>query len=147
MVKAAKDACEKSEGTIVVHGTDTDLMMLLLFHCYEYKNLFNNEMNISNVWSHITENERKVFLVAYCFTGVDTVSSIYGKGKATILQLFSSNTEIRESIVPAFLDPDTSIARIDELGVSLMRIVYGKTASETLTKMRTDTYKKQCLVG
>ena len=69
------------------------------------------------------------------------MSSIYGKRKATILQLFSSNTEIRDSIVPAFSDPDTSITRIDKLGVCLMRIVYGKTASETLTKMRIDAYK------
>ena len=147
VVKSAREECEKSAGPVAVHGTDTDLLMLMLFHCHSYKNIFYNKINVSDVWELMSDAERKVFLVAYCFTGVDTVSSIFGKGKASLLELFSSNGEIRDVIVPAFLDPNSSMDKIDELGVRLMRIIYGKTADVTLTKMRVDAYNKQCVSG
>ena len=42
----------------------------------------------------------------------------------SILRLYCSNNEISDMIVHAFLDPNTSIDCIDDLGVRLMRIVH-----------------------
>ena len=75
------------------------------------------------------------------------VSSLFGKGKGSILRLICFNDEISDMITHASLDPNTSIDCIDELGVRLMCIVYGKTADVSLTNMRYDAYNKQCMSG
>ena len=146
-VKSAKEESEKTNQPVVVHGTDTDILMLLLFHGHMNTNLFYNNININCLWGLMSVGERQTFLVAYCFSGVDTVSSLFGKGKSTILKLFSTNPEVRDIIVPAFLNPSSRLERIDDLGIRLMRIVYGKSPDKPLSKLRYEAYNKQCLMG
>ena len=48
-VKSVKEESEKTNQPVVVHGTDTDILMLLLFHGHMNTNLFSNNINMSNV--------------------------------------------------------------------------------------------------
>ena len=150
VVKKAREQCENSDDPVVVHGTDTDLLILLLHHCHTYQNLWFGTINIKELWDKISADERSVLLVAYCFSGVDTVSSFFGKGPASILKLFSTNREIRDIIAPSFLDPSASgpsLEMIDMMGIRLVRLIYGKSADMSLSKLRFDSYNKQCLAG
>ena len=61
------------------------------------------------------------------------MSSLFGKGKGSILRLFCSNNEISDMIAHAFLDPNASIDCIDE-----WECVYAHCVSH-------DAYNKQCM--
>ena len=65
------------------------------------------------------------------FFGFCVVEEIYIL--LSIVRLFCSNNEISDMIAHAFLDPNTSIDCIDELGVRLMRIVYRTTPTTSST--------------
>ena len=147
VVKSALEECQLTDERVIVHGTDTDILILLLYHGHDYPNLYYGKINIRDLWTMLSEEERRVLLVAYCFSGVDTVSSIFGKGKAFIFNLFSRNDEIRDTIVPAFLDPTTSLQIIKNLGVKLIRMIYTQSPDTPLSSVRHKTYIKQCFSG
>ena len=67
--------CDKTSNAVVVHGNDTDLLMLFLFHGHMHKNLFFDDVQICKLWGALSEDEKDTFLVAYVLTGCDTVSS------------------------------------------------------------------------
>ena len=94
LVRLTLSECDKTSDAVVVHGNDTDLLMLFLFHGHMNKNLFFDDVQICKHWGALSEGEKDTFLVAYALTSFDTVSSLFGKGKAAFLRLFSSDPEI-----------------------------------------------------
>ena len=74
------------------------------------------------------------------------MSSLFGKGKAAVLRLFSSDPEIRTACKP-FLDPTTPISQIDLVGIEKMRKIYGGGGNVSLSALRYRVYLKQCAKG
>ena len=58
VVKAAIKDCERITQPVRVHGTDTDLLILLLFHGNSYNSLFYGSIKIKELWDEISDNER-----------------------------------------------------------------------------------------
>ena len=84
LVRLTLSECDKTSDAVVVHGNDTDLLMLFLFHGHMHKNLFFDDVEICKHWGALSEGEKDTFLVAYALTSFETVSSLFGKGKAAV---------------------------------------------------------------
>ena len=92
--------------------------------------------------------EKWHFLSTYAYSGCDTVSHIFGRGKVAIMKMFTDpkNSEILAPILEVFTNPDTPLEEIDREGVRLMQLIYGDI-SKSRGELRYIAYRKQIAKG
>lgn len=132
-------------------GDDTDLLILLTVLAPRGNKIRmvspgkNNEQDkcyqISTIQHHIGDM-KDILLVVYAFTGIDTVSSIYRKGKITPFKKVQANKTLREKLL-VFNDSNASPNDIAEAGELFFVILYGSDDQISLDKLRYQLYVKQ----
>lgn len=137
-----------STRTVTVFGNDTDIMFMLMYHCHDFDQLWFKGIQVAKVWSSMSEDEHKYFLLAYMFSGCDTVSSIFGRGKVTILKCMMSkkNQNHMRPIVNTFMNHQSVLQDIDSAETKLMSLVYGDPTA-SLGDLRYSAYKRQVIQG
>ena len=73
--------------TVNVICDDTDVMILLLHHKIKaYLTSSGKVHDINDIISKMSMNQLEFLLLAHSFSGCDTVSAIFGKGKITFFE-------------------------------------------------------------
>ena len=117
----------RQENSVTVFGNDTDIFLLLVFHCHQFRRLYFDGVSIHQVWEALSVAERDWFLLAYTYTGCDTVSHLFRKGKVKVLKQVTAdkNPANLRSIMDAFRDPNSPLEVIDREGLRFMQYIYG----------------------
>ena len=148
VVQTAVTQTNGGNKSVQVLANDSDILFLLVYHGHQFQNLKFGDVLIHQVWDVMTEAQRQWFLLAYAYSGCDTVNHIFGKGKGAIMKMFTDpkNGEVLAPILEAFMNPDTPLEVIDREGVRLMQLIYGDI-SKSLGELRYIAYRKQIANG
>ena len=129
-----------ADANAVVVADDTDIAMMLLHHWNEemFEIYFLQERgkkcwNIKQIQPKITSIKEHLLFV-HAWSGCDTTSAIYGKGKPSFLKMVKKSEDL-QSVSEKMSDYWATHEEISESAVSAFKIIYGGN-SETLTKMR-----------
>lgn len=147
IIRTAIDLAEKNpEKKIVVIGTDVDLAALLIALTPEKLNITmwkpraSTKQSDSIYETHRNQHLKNIILFAHAFTGCDTTSAIYGKGKKRLLDIINKNAQLMQ-YVEVFYNPDASLEDIKVAGEQIMLALYGQLDSNlTLSQCRVSRF-------
>lgn len=122
--RTALNVAEQSQKKVIVIGTDVDLATLIIDLTPNDKHIAMWKPNILSKPDVIYEaakiNKLKnMLLFAHAFTGCDTVSSIFNKGKQSLLNLIKKESTVRQE-VHKFYEPQSTVDDIKEAGERIM---------------------------
>ena len=134
----------RQENSVSVFGNDTDIFLLLVFHCHQFRRLYFDGVSIHQVWEALSVAERDCFLLVYTYTGCDTVSHLFRKGKVNVLKQVTAdkNPANLRSILDAFRDPNSPLEVIDREGLRFMQYIFG-AMDLPLDDLQYNAYRKQ----
>ena len=117
----------RQKNSVTVFGNDTDIFLLLVFHCHQFRRLYFYGVSIHQLWEALGVVERDWFLLVYTYTGCDTVSHLFRKGKVKVLKQVTADKNLVNliSILDAFRDPNSPLEVIDREGLRFMQWIYG----------------------
>ena len=137
---AIRLASPKTDNPVIIVADDTDIAIMLLYHWNVLMSdiIFNSKKSqtawgIKNACFNLENKEHLLFVHAW--SGCDTVSAIFGKGKVSFLKLLDQSDELKDlstSISDVWADEDD----IGPLAEGVFRIVYSGKKHETLTTIR-----------
>ena len=154
IVRTAIDIHEKNKKQDVVVGQDVDLLVLLIALTPDamdirmlkkgnsiVKDKFYSTKDLQN--SDLVTDCKKSILFIHAFSGCDTTSAFYGKGKLQALQLIKSNTDLQD-IPDVFNNPYSKYDDIERAGERFIKALYSNTKNEesNLNAMRYICFNK-----
>ena len=90
-----------SSSSVVVVANDTDIAVVLMYHWKDsmadvifYLERLQQGWSMKSVTPTVAEIKKHLFIHAW--TGCDTVSAPFGKGKTSFLQLFTKSKELKD---------------------------------------------------
>ena len=136
--KAINQAAASSNSVVVV-ASDTDIAVMLMYHWKDSMAdvIFHLE-RFQQGWSmkSVTPTEIKEHLLFIrTWTGCDTVSAPFGKGKTSFLQLFAKSEELKD-ISTCMTDVWATVDDVGNQSIDAFRILYHGKKGDTLTKLR-----------
>ena len=101
--EAIRCASDKTTGaaTLVV-ADDTDVAVMLLYHCQEWmSDIFFLQERSRRAWSMMrsqtdVEDLKEHLLFLHSWSGCDTTSSIFGKGKGSLVNIMRKSPPLQE---------------------------------------------------
>lgn len=142
---AVEIACSSPTMQAVVVGEDIDLLVLMAaltpLHC-ELFFLKPGKQNIeTRIYStkHLQVNLRDHILFLHAFSGCDSTSALFNKGKVHIFKLVNRHKNF-EDVIAVFNDPHSSHDAVHKAGCKFFMAVYG--APEKCTSL--NEYRYQC---
>ena len=141
MEKAAQE-----NSTVVVASDDTDVLVMLLYHCHPGSKLYFttklkiNKNSSETMWWNIDDLKKKLpipsnlILFAHAGGGCDTTSATYGKGKKKILKYLQ--TEEGKKSAAIFAKDHQSQADVGIAGQKVMLSLYGGDPNSTPSQIR-----------
>lgn len=120
---------------VAVIGQDVDLLVLLIALTPEDKEIHFIKQGAGKVatavfsikdYSHLKDT----ILFSHAFTGCDTTSALYGKGKKAFLNTLKKRSGLADSVA-IFSDPHASRDEIMQAGQSLMLALYAASPKES----------------
>lgn len=144
IVQTAIDIAQNSEKKVVLVGTDVDLAVLMIGLTPEDVKLSMLKPRIlKQPDTIISPTDNKVFknfiLFAHAFSGCDTVSSIFMKGKKSLLKLLQTDLSTVQELVQAFYNPNSSQEEIKTAGEAIMLKLFG-SKKQTLKESRVEKF-------
>ena len=149
IVLTAIEEDEKGIEAYVI-GEDTDLLVLLTVHApseNKLKMVVPKKGNQQEKIYRISDIQRgigdmkDVVLAIYAFTGCDTVSAIYKKGKITPYRKLQANDALREKLL-VFSDPKADPIAVANAGKHFLLAIFGAKNTENLDSFRYQCYLK-----
>ena len=149
IVLTAIEEDEKGIEAYVI-GEDTDLLVLLTVHApseNKLKMVVPKKGNQQEKIYRISDIQRgigdmkDVLLAIYAFTGCDTVSAIYKKGKITPYRKLQANDALREKLL-VFSDPKADPIAVANAGKHFLLAIFGAKNTENLDSFRYQCYLK-----
>ncbi|GBP85752.1 hypothetical protein EVAR_97248_1 [Eumeta japonica] len=153
IIQTAIELAEKNpDKKVVVIGTDVDLAALLIALTPENLNITMWKPRASTkqpdmIYETLNNQSLKnIILFAHAFTGCDTTSAIFGKGKKKLLDTVTKNSQLMQ-YVEVFYNPNASLTDIEVAGEQMMLSLYGLigtdlTASQCRVSQVLNTIKK-----
>lgn len=140
IVKTAIEICEDDKSVVVV-GNDVDLLVLLTALTPANKRILFQKTVRKNVFyaptSHI---EMKDFILfAHAFSGCDTTSSFFNKGKKIFFSLTKKLKTIQERAL-IFNRQDSTHSEVIEAAKSVVCAMYSSKHGTTTTNLRYDCF-------
>ena len=125
---------------IVVVADDTGIAVMLLYHWNEsIQDIYFHQEKGKKTWSikkaFIPIGMREHLLFVHAWSGCDTTSSTYGKGKSPFVNLLKKSDELQSASETMQRHCSTQ----QEVGIAAIkpfRVVYGGKGDDSLTKMR-----------
>ena len=135
----------------VVVADDTDVLIMLVHHYSdEMEELFIFSetswkskakvdcVSIKSIKEELGPELPKLILFVHAWTGCDTVSSIFGLGKVSILNR-CKQSEVA-MLAAEFYKESALPSMIEEVGIRLFAILYGAKPEQSLNEMRYSKY-------
>lgn len=153
IVRTALDIASAKQ-RVAVAADDTDILAMLVHHAdscmadiYLVSQVRNRKSGnlrtilIQSVKKCLGPAACKQILVLHSLGGCDTTSSIYGMGKGTVFRKLSSVSS-SDALCAVLQDEKSSVEDVHRAGLVLIRLLYCKTAEESLDKLRYTAYCK-----
>ena len=137
-LKLARNGCKST-----VHAKDTDLIVLLLYHwntpmedIHFRSTKSNSTWSIRECLKNILPELHPHLLFMHAFTGCDTTSSIFEKGKQKIVKLMAKSLQLQQCSL-VFSDDNASQKEVGNAGAQAFILLYGSNPENTsLNKLR-----------
>lgn len=135
----------------VLHGEDTDLLVLLLHYNKETshniylspkakKNAKSVKLwDIKKTKKALGPNIANYILFVHAFLGCDTTSRINGASRPQFLKRLQQDHDLRESAA-CFLQPNKTQVQIASAGLKAMTILYNGSSTKKLNSLRFEQY-------
>ena len=136
-----KTALEKAYAEqVIVVADDTDIAVMLVHHwqnhmsdVYFLQERWNKAWSIEKISSK-WENVQAHLLFIHAWTGCDTVSSVFGKGKAKLVELIAK--EEWQHISEVISSPWSNHTEVGNASIKAFTLLYGGKNGTTLAKLR-----------
>ncbi|XP_043279745.1 uncharacterized protein [Venturia canescens] len=140
IARAAIEQRQKTGREVAVVGNDTDLLVLLivLTHCsriFFYKITPNSKKD--TLYATDDHADLKPFILfAHAFSGCDTTSAIYGKGKKSLFSILKKNSDL-QNIVQTFYNAESTIESLCKFAEQIIAHLYSfKNSDQSLSDAR-----------
>ncbi|KAE8738446.1 hypothetical protein FOCC_FOCC016069 [Frankliniella occidentalis] len=140
-----------SGSTVVVSANGTDIFAMLIQTCPVRSKVHllmpgvggkaSKVFNIKDVQKSLL-GIREAMLLTHAFSGGDTTSAFYGKGKSSLLGLLEKNPEMLQEVM-LFHQPNGDEKRLVELGEKIIINMYNGAKRENLKDVRYALYVKK----
>ena len=132
--------------TVVVVGTDTDLLVMMVSQAITNMDLYmlccknpTTLYRIHDIQANIGDTS-KYLMVVHAITGCDTVSALYRQGKRKAFNLVH-NKKLYD-LLNTFINAESTPQQVQEAGESFLLKLYGASSCASLDKFRYIAYKK-----
>lgn len=140
--EAINQASDRIQGAaVVVVADDTDIAVMLLYHWKDWMNdIYFLQERSNRAWSMKrsqtnVEEVKEHLLFLHSWSGCDTTSSIFGKGKGNMVNILKKSPPLQESS-RVMMNPDSSQEEVGDASVTAFKVLYGGKVDQTLTTMR-----------
>ena len=139
----ASKALEMSKSIITVAvADDTDIAVMLVHHWDEKKHYvvyflqerWDKAWNIKNA-SLKNKTSKEHFLFLHAFTGCDTTSSIFQKGKVNLLSMYCKSEYLKDQ-AEIVCSPWSDQLEVGHAAVNIFKMMYGGKQNDTLSRLR-----------
>ena len=141
IVSTALHIASDTSKIVVVVADDTDIAIMLLYHWAQklgdiifFQERMQKGWSMKDVSGKI-EHIREFLLFIHAWSGCDTVSAPFGKGKASFTNLVKKSDALKE-IAITMNDVWAEQDEIGQMAISVFKIMYGGKKEDTLTKLR-----------
>lgn len=148
---------QSSSHTVTVIGEDTDVLILLLYHCYDIKqyDIYYRSDRVGTKKSTTTHDIYlykevlgrdicKGLLFMHSFTGCDTTSAFYGVSKTHSFTKFVQDKALQH-ISCVFSNKDVDHKTVEEAGENAAIILYNGNKCNEINKLRCQLLRKKIL--
>lgn len=154
IVNTAIEVAKSGELTAVV-GDDIDLLVLLTALTPPETEIFflkpgRGRIPTTLYSSHSLNNNAVLkdhILFLHAFSGCDSTSALFGKGKMSLSKIFKKEEERNIQAASTFKSEEASQLSISEAGKTIFLALYGAKAEISLNKHRYVCFKKGVAVG
>ena len=141
IIATSLEQAGSNKRTVVTVADDTDVAIMLLFHWIEHHGdvIFlqekgNKGWNIKDV-SQQCQSFQECLLFVHAWSGCDTMSAPFGRGKSNFLNIVKKSDELR-NISDIMSHVWATTTEIGEAIIRVFRILYGNKEGEPLYKIR-----------
>ena len=141
IVSVAINEASTFSSPVLVVADDTDVAVMLLYHWkQEYNDIYFFQQRTNQVWSIMKSNSefkdiKGHLLFIHAFSGCDTTSSMFGKGKSNIVKILRKSLPLQQAsttisnILSCQADIETATA-------TAFKVIYRGQSKDSLTKIR-----------
>ena len=140
IVKTALDMANTGRGHVTVVADDTDIAVMLVHHwqsnmsdVYFFQERWNKAWSIKDASSK-SENIKQHLLFVHAWSGCDTVSSVFGKGKTKLAENITD--EKWQQLSEVISSPWSNQAEVGDASIEAFTLLYGGKKGTTLAKLR-----------
>ncbi|KAJ8677393.1 hypothetical protein QAD02_013180 [Eretmocerus hayati] len=145
IVKTAVELNNSTQDTIAVVGNDIDLLILLIDQCAVSDSIYFHKIvkqakgtTLFNTKNH--QYMKKFILFAHAFSGCDSTSAMFNKGKKNVISILQKNEDLQESI-RCFYEEGKTIEELCSVARVLIAHLYSfKEKNLSIHEMRYRTY-------
>ena len=150
IIRTSLNEVSKSNTPVVTIGNDTDLQVALTTLAKSNTKLFiQTDVEPSVVWKitdiqkQFKKNIRELLLFAYCFSGCDTTSSLFKKGKVKVMTTLQNLHAKELDQLLLFNKVNSDPAKLVEAGIMFGSRLYDeKNVNNDINKLRYNLYTK-----
>jgi hypothetical protein len=141
IVRVALSIARQNVGTTAVVADDTDIAVMLLYHYTdEMDDIFLLQPNSNSMWSmKKSQNQimdiKEHLLFIHAFSGCDTTSSTYEKGKASAVAQLRKSVQLRQCS-RVITSVESTPHEVGTAAIKAFKIVYGAPIQQPLAKAR-----------
>ena len=141
IVSTTLEQAEMSEKSVITVADDTDVAMMLLYHWQErhgeiifFQEKGNKGWKMNDI-SHECDSFREHILFIHAFSGCDTSSAPFGRGKNSFLTLVMKNKTM-QIVSDTMNDVWAEQEQVGEAAIKAFQIIYSGKDKDTLCKLR-----------
>ena len=128
-------------GSVAVIADDTDIAVMLMYHWKEdLHDIYFVQQKTYQAWS-VKESEHKLedikhhLLFIHSWSGSDTTSATFGKGKVSFVKLVRRSSILQEAS-KILTSPASTKSEVESASVKVFQVVYGGDSSKPLSTTR-----------
>lgn len=146
IISTALHVAESAEVTVVVIGTDTDLLVMLVARATSATNVYmlcrSNPTTLYNIHEiqRATGDTTKHLMFLHVMTGCDAVSAIYRQGKRKAFNLVYKKQDYDQ--LDTFTRAESTHEEVKKAGESFILKLYGASKFQSLDEYRHIAYKR-----
>lgn len=141
IVQTALEIARDSVQPVLVVADDTDIAVMLVHHWEEaHSDVYFFQERWNRAWSVRESTKRNEdikdhLLFLHAFSGCDTTSAIYSKGKANLISTFKKTDALRR-VSEVISSPWSTQEEVGDASVMAVKILYGGKEEDTIQRLR-----------
>ena len=145
IVRVALSSAKRNTGTTFVVADDTDIAVMLLYHYNEEMDdihlcqpIAKHTWSIRSCQTHIVDIKEHLLFI-HAWSGCDTTSSIFGKGKAFAVKKLRKSLQLRECS-RVITSIESTPKEVGNAAITAFKIFYNSSTRLPLEKIRYHIY-------